>query len=97
MAPVSPGGGAFGSLTRLELEENEGATLALADMETEARLLAEPEEARTWGDEHLDQVGDPSVLQAALEGNQERAVVLASRSPIGRKYHGSFEECSLGS
>jgi hypothetical protein len=43
--PVSPGGGVFGSPARLELEEDEGATLAPADVETEAGPLAEPEEA----------------------------------------------------
>jgi hypothetical protein len=69
--PCVPKGGALGSPTRLELEESEGATMALTDVETEAGLLAEPEEARTWGDEHLDQVSDPPVLQVALEGNQE--------------------------
>ncbi|RLM98375.1 hypothetical protein C2845_PM06G26840 [Panicum miliaceum] len=54
VAPVSKGGGALGSPARLELEENDGATLVLADMETKARLLTETEEALTRGVEHLD-------------------------------------------
>jgi hypothetical protein len=58
VGPVSIGGGTLGSPAWLELEENDRATLALADVETEAGLLAEIEEALTRGDEHLDQVGD---------------------------------------
>jgi hypothetical protein len=69
VAPMSLGGGSLGSLAWLELEENEGATMALADVETKVGLLTELEEGRTQGDEHFDQVGDSSVLQAALEGN----------------------------
>jgi hypothetical protein len=63
VAPVSPSGGVLSSPARLELEGNVGATLALVDVETEIGLLVELEKARTQGDEHLDQVGDPPVLQ----------------------------------
>jgi hypothetical protein len=80
-APMSPGERAFGSLAWPELEEDEGATLAPADMETKFELLAKPEEARARGDEHLDQVGDPPEPEVSLEGNLERAMVLASRPP----------------
>jgi hypothetical protein len=49
-------------------------------VETETELLAERKEVRTGaGGEHPDQEGDPSALQAAAEGNQEWAMVLASR------------------
>jgi hypothetical protein len=50
------------------------------DLATEVGPLAEPEEAQAQGNEHLDQVGDPPELKVLLEGNQERAMVLASRS-----------------
>jgi hypothetical protein len=62
------------SPARLGLHEDEGVTLALADVETEVGPLAEPKEARA-----LDQAGDPLEPEVWLEGNQERAMVLASR------------------
>jgi hypothetical protein len=61
------------------LEEVEGAALALVDLEIEGGPLVEPEEARANGGEHLDQVGNLQDLEASLEGNQEQAMVLASR------------------
>jgi hypothetical protein len=51
VAPVSPSGGALGSPARFMLEEDEGVALAFADLETEGRPLAEPEEA--WAREGL--------------------------------------------
>jgi hypothetical protein len=48
-------------------------------METKIGLLAVREEVWTRGDEHPDQEGDPSGQQMALEGNQEWAMVLASK------------------
>jgi hypothetical protein len=49
-------------------------------VEAETRLLAGLEEVRTRGDGHPNQEGNSSTLRAAPEGNQERAMVLASRS-----------------
>lgn len=54
VAPVSPGGGALGSPAWFGLEEDEGVTPASVDLEMKAGPLAEPEEARARGDEHLD-------------------------------------------
>jgi hypothetical protein len=78
VAPESPGRGGVGFPAWSQLEEDEGATPALADMESEAQLLAEREQVRTRG--------DPSALQVAPEGIQERAMVIASRlsGPVSR-------------
>lgn len=78
MGPMSPGGGALDSPTWLELEEEEVIPV-YADMEVKAGPLAKREETRAQGDEHLDQTGDPLMLQVALVGNRERAMVLACR------------------
>jgi hypothetical protein len=90
VGPELPGRGGVGSPTWSQLWEDEGATPALADVETETELLTKRKEVRTRGDEHPDQESDPSVLRAALEGNQERAMVRASRP--SRSTSGSVAE-----
>jgi hypothetical protein len=65
VAPESPGGGVHGSLTWSELEEDEGATPASANVVTETR----GKEAQTQADKCLTQAGGPPAQQAALGGS----------------------------
>jgi hypothetical protein len=48
VAPMYPGEGALGSPVRLGLEEDEGATLVLEEMETEAGPLGGTNTSTRW-------------------------------------------------
>jgi hypothetical protein len=67
VAPESPGKGGLGSPAWSELEEDEGATPALVNVETETGSLAECEGVRTQVIGYPDQEGDSSALEGSLE------------------------------